>query len=358
MAESGFQERTEKATPKKRRDAREKGRVARSMEVNSFSVLLAGALAITFLGSYSGTGIEQLFDHIFRNLFSPGMDPESIETLYISVLMKFVLVFAPFALFLTVAALASNFLQVGFIFSADPVTPKLEKISPIKGFGRIFSKETLMELFKSFVKIGAIGLVAYITVKNELGGVFQLADSDLSSLVESIRRVTLLLLFRSILVIAIIAVLDFAFQKYSFEEKLKMTKQEVKEEYKETEGDPMIKSRARSIARSLAMSRVMNDVPKAGVVVTNPTHLAVALMYDETEMAAPIVVAKGAELLAARIKELARDNDVPIVENKPLARLLYRQVEIGGVIPSQLFEAVAEVLAYVYMLKKRKVING
>jgi flagellar biosynthetic protein FlhB len=235
LAESGFQERTEKATPKKRRDAREKGRVARSMEVNSFSVLLAGALAITFLGSYSGTGIEQLFDHIFRNLFSPGMDPESIETLYISVLMKFVLVFAPFALFLTVAALASNFLQVGFIFSADPVTPKLEKISPIKGFGRIFSKETLMELFKSFVKIGAIGLVAYITVKNELGGFFQLADSDLSSLVESIRRVTLLLLFRSILVIAIIAVLDFAFQKYSFEEKLKMTKQEVKEEYKETE---------------------------------------------------------------------------------------------------------------------------
>jgi len=324
------------------------------MEVNSFAVLLAGAICISFLGGYVGTGILTIFDHVFRNAFSLGLNTGTLQNLYMTVAGKFALIFAPVALLLALAALGSNLLQIGFVFSADPLTPKLEKISPLKGFERIVSKSTLMELLKSFLKIGAVGLVAWLTIKGELENFFPLVDESLFALVAMIRHSILLILTRVILVLAVIALLDFAFQRQRHEEKLKMTKQEVKEEYKETEGDPLIKSRARSIARQLAMSRMMQDVPDADVVVTNPTRLAVAISYKDESMQAPVVVAKGAEKMAARIREIARNHDVPIMENKPLAQVLYREVEIGDSIPARLYEAVAEVLAYVYMLKKRR----
>lgn len=325
------------------------------MEVNSFAVLLAGAIALSFLGGYIGTGLLTLFDHIFRNLFTLGFSNNSLQPLYTAIAVRFTMIFAPLALLLALAALGGNLLQIGFVFSVDPITPKLEKISPLKGFKRILSKSTLMELLKSFIKIGSVGLVAFITIRGELENYFPLVDASLFALVEAIRDSILLVMIRVILVLAIIALLDFSFQRRRHEEKLKMTKQEVRQEYKETEGDPLVKSRVRSIAKQLAMSRMMQDVPDADVVVTNPTRLAVAISYKEDVMQSPVVVAKGAEKMAARIRETARNHDVPIVENKPLAQLLYRQVEIGDSIPSRLYEAVAEVLAYVYMLRKQRV---
>jgi len=252
-----------------------------------------------------------------------------------------------------IIGLGINFFQVGLNFSTEAIEVKLDKLNPINGFGRIFSKRSLVELAKSVLKIVIIGFFLYNYLKDEILTMPQFIYYDLGTSLQEIAKILFAMVFQVIAVILILAIIDFAYQKWQTTQDLKMTKQEVKDELKQSEGDPQIKGKIRQKQRQMAMARMMQEVPKADVIVTNPTHYAVALQYHKG-MVAPVVVAKGQDLVAQRIKGIAKENHVPIVENKPLARALFSSVEIGDAVPTELYQAVAEVLAYVYRLKHRK----
>jgi flagellar biosynthetic protein FlhB len=243
--------------------------------------------------------------------------------------------------------------QVGWHPTSKPLMPKFSKLNPLKGFKKIFSKEAVVELIKSILKIGIVLIVAYSYIKKNGDGLFLLYDMSLNAGVAATGNLVINLGIRVAVAYLIIAFADFGYQKWKHNDDLKMTKQEVKDEYKQQEGDPQVKGRIRQKMREVSQRRMMQNLPKADVVITNPTHYAVALMYDAEKYDAPIVIAKGEDYLAARIKEVARENDIEIVENKPLARMLYANVEIGEVVPPDLYQAVAEVLAFVYHLKGR-----
>jgi flagellar biosynthetic protein FlhB len=253
-----------------------------------------------------------------------------------------------------IAGLASNYLQVGFLFSLDSLTPKLSKLDPIKGFSKIFSKQTLVELLKNIFKVVIVGSVAYFTVKDELNHMIPLMDMEIWAILSYIGSVCFKILLRTSWLLIVLALLDFAFQRWDFQQEAKMAKQEVKDEFKQREGDPLVKSRIRQVQREMARRRMMEAVPKADVVITNPVHLAVALEYN-AQMLAPRVTAKGARLMAERIKEIARQNQVPLVENKPLAQALFKGAEIGKEIPTVFYKAAAEIMAYVYQLKNKRI---
>jgi flagellar biosynthetic protein FlhB len=261
------------------------------------------------------------------------------------------IIMAPIMLAVFVVAILSNLMQVGFIFAWEPLAPKLSRISPIKGMGRVFSKQTMMELFKSVAKLVLVGVIAYWTVKGEMDNIVSIGGTGIIGIALYISKVIFKIFFFVCLAMIFLAALDYAFQKWQFEQQLKMTKQEVREEFKRTEGDPLVKSRIRRVQQEVARRRMMQEVPKADVVVTNPIHLALALRYDSAVMTAPRVVAKGAGHLAERIKTLAKEHNIPVVEDKKLAQDLYKMVDLGAEIPSIFFQAVAEVLAYVYRLK-------
>ena len=250
-----------------------------------------------------------------------------------------------------VTAIVVNYLQVGAMWSVEPLAPKASKIDPIQGMKRMFSMQALQELAKSLAKMAIVGWVAFSTLKDEFPNFVPLIYQDRWAILSWLGSVSWKLTIRCCAVIIVIAVLDYIYQRWEFERKLRMSKQEVKDEYKQTEGDPMVKSRIRSIQREMARRRMMEEVPKADVVITNPEHLAVALRYNSSKMKAPKVVARGADRIALRIREVAKENGVAIVENRSLAQNLYK-LELGEEIPSRLYQAVAEILAYVYRLKK------
>jgi flagellar biosynthesis protein FlhB len=254
-----------------------------------------------------------------------------------------------------VTAFAANMFQVGFEISTKAITPKLDKINIIKGFGRLFSLKSLMELIKSLLKLTVIGVVAYFVISGEMHELKKLHNAAVSYIFIFLLRGVFKIFIWVILIMIIVAIIDYSYQKWQFEKDLRMTKQEVKEEHKETEGDPQVKSRIRSIQIQAARKRMMQQIPTADVVVTNPTHLAIAIKYDPLAMAAPQVVAKGAGYVAERIKALASEHHIPVVENKELARNLYKLIEVGEQIPSEFFRAVAELLAYVYKLKGKTI---
>ncbi len=258
----------------------------------------------------------------------------------------------PVFLLTLVVGFCASFFQVGPLLSAKVFQPDLNKFNPIKGMAKFVSKRSAVELVKSLAKVALIGLVAYKTVSNEFEETLTLALLDLHQVLMFLGQVAFLVLAKTCGIIIVLAIIDFAFSRYEMEQKMKMTKQEVKEEFKETEGDPHIKARVRSLQQQMARKRMMAEVPKADVIITNPTHLSIALAYVRSEMDAPEIVAKGADHLAFRIREIAREHEVPIIENKPVARALYKQ-EVGTQIPEEMFTAVAEILAYVYRLKKR-----
>jgi flagellar biosynthetic protein FlhB len=267
------------------------------------------------------------------------------------IVQRFIVIMAPIMLAVFVIAILSNLMQVGIVFSWQPVVPQLSRISPMKGLQRLFSKQSLMELFKSVSKLILVGVVAYWTVKGEMDGLLSIGGTGVAAIALYISKVILKIFFFASVAMILLGALDYAFQRWQFEQQLKMTKQEVKEEFKRTEGDPLVKSRIRRIQQEVARRRMMQEVPKADVVVTNPVHLALALQYDSAVMTAPRIIAKGAGQLAERIKALAKEHKIPIVEDKELAQNLYRMVEIGAEVPSLLYHAVAEVLAYVYRIK-------
>jgi flagellar biosynthetic protein FlhB len=355
VAEKPFQEKTEPASPKRREEARKKGEVARSREVVSVSVLATGMIFLYFgsekLASRMGAMIRDAFLSIpwtassDFNLFS------FLNKVTLGSLMSVV----PIMVAIVVVAILANFLQVGAVWSVEPLAPKASKINPVDGAKRIFSKRAFVELAKSLAKIIIVGWAAFSVLDEEIGRLGQLMYQENVQIMRYLGETSFKVMTRSCYIIAVLALLDYLYQRWEFEQNIKMTKQEVKEEFKQTEGDPLVKARIRSIQREMARRRMMEEVKKADVIITNPTHISVALRYDVATMTAPKVVAKGAEKLAFRIREVAQAHRVPLVENKGLAQNLYKSVDIGREIPSELYRAVAEVLAYVYGLKGRSV---
>ncbi|HDD44546.1 MAG: flagellar biosynthesis protein FlhB [Deltaproteobacteria bacterium] len=345
------QEKTEKATPKKREEARKKGQVAKSQELASVGVLSA-CLVVFYFGSYDM--LEKMLD-IMRNSFVESaqfnIDCNNIQYFLIGFANKIFNLLIPFLLVALFMALFINYLQVGFVFSADPIQPKLSKIDPINGFRRLFSIRSFVELTKNIFKILIIALLIYITIKEEIENIILLPDQSVGGILVYIGKLAFKIVFRTCLLLIMLAIFDYLYQRWEFEKNLKMSRQEVKDELKQTEGDPIIRARIKRLQREAARKRMMASVPKADVVITNPAHLAVAIHYDQSRMSAPKVVAKGMGYLAERIRKIATENNVPIVENKPLAQILYKMVNVAEVIPANLYKAVAEVLAFVYSMR-------
>jgi len=343
------------ATPRRRRRAKRRGQVAKSQEINSVLVLVGGIILLRFLGYPLFAGLLSISQGIWAKLYYFTSSPQDIFYKMQQVFSQTALLLLPFFLFIVLIAIASNIMQVGFVFSFHPLIPDLNRINPVSGLKRIFSREGLVRLLVSLLKIVIIGYIAYLIVKGELPTIFSLTGQEIGK----IFLVSLKLAFKLLLSLSIgmipLALIDYIWQKRRYERELRMTREELKEELKETEGNPLVKSKIRSLQRQILRSRMMQKVPQADVVITNPRHLAVALQYEREKMNAPIVIAKGAGIIAEKIKEIARKYGVPIVENKWLAQMLYQSVEIGEEIPVKFYQAVAEILAYIYRLKRKKV---
>lgn len=350
-------EKTEQPTEKKKDDARKEGQVAKSKEITNAFTLLA---AFVVLKVYTSTIAERLigffsltYDDINEYIknYDGYVNETGISSLMFNVFTQFLLLMFPiFAVFFAVSFIC-DVAQVKWRPTAKPLKPKGSKLNPISGFKKIFSSRAIIELIKSILKIFVIAYVAYSYLKNNTSGLFLLYDVTIYQGVANVCNLLISLGIRITAAYLVIAFADYAYQKWKHNEDLKMTKQEVKDEYKQSEGDPQIKGKIRQRMQQASRRRMMQDVPKADVVITNPTHYAVAIVYDAEHYDAPVVLAKGADYVAQKIKEIARDSNVEIVENKPLARMLYANVEIGEMVPPELYQAVAEVLAFVYHLK-------
>jgi flagellar biosynthetic protein FlhB len=298
-----------------------------------------------------------IFSYIYENMpdfvkiNEGGLSVQAVAGLIASVILKSLLIMLPFMAFGFVVTLLVSIVQVGWKVSTKPMKPELSKLNPLNGFKRIFSKDSLFELVKSILKIVIIIYIAYTSIKDNANDLFALYDLGLNQAVALVGTLIINTGIKISIVYLVIGLADFIYQKHKFNEDMKMTKQEVKDEYKNTEGDPQIKGRQRRKMQEVSQKRMMQDVPKADVVITNPTHFAVALKYEAKVSSAPVVLAKGEDYLAQKIKEVARENKIEIVENKPLARMLYHNVDVGAEIPPELYQAVAEVLAAVYKAK-------
>lgn len=353
MADESFQEKTEQATPRKRSEAREKGNVPKSQEVNTAIVLIVGMVGLKLFGRGILDQLAGLMINVYTHLSTIEVEMALVPSLAASGGQFMGMLLAPVVGMIMVAGVGASLLQSGWVFSSEPMKPKFSKIDPGKGLKRMFSAKSAVELIKSILKLLIIGIIGYVTLKDQVSLTPYLVNGTPGQIITFIASLGYKVSMRVAFVLIILAAFDFAFQKFQYEKQLRMTKQEIKEEYKRTEGDPMVKSRIRSIQRERARKRMLAEVPNADVIVTNPTHYAVALKYDPEKGAAPIVVAKGARLIAQRIKEIAREHHVPVIENKPLARGLFAAVEVGAAIPYEMYKAVAEVLAYVYRLKNK-----
>jgi len=351
MPEKRNQDKTEPATPKKREDARKRGQVAVSREVPSVFILFMTMGVFFFLGGQMFNGISSLMQNGLQNGMVQELQEKEVATILAMLLGEIFWILFPLMLAILLAGIAANISQFGILFTAKPLIPKLSKLNPLKGLKRLFSLRSLVEVVKAFFKIVVIGLVAYATLQKHLGTLPDLIHMDVLDILQFAGRVSLEICFYTCLTLMVLAGLDYAFQRWQYENDLKMTKQEVKEELKQREGDPVVKARIKRAQIEMSQRRMMAEVPTADVVVTNPTRLAVALKFDTHEMEAPQVVAKGAGYIAGRIREVAEEAGVPILEQKALAQALFKSVDLGETIPAALYKAVAEVLAYVYRLK-------
>lgn len=346
-------EKTERATPKKRQDAKKKGQTAKSQDINTAVTLIAVFSFLLLTGNYLKNGIFAMFKNSFQEYMLMDATPGNLQIIFLSILKDLVLYLGPILLIALIAGVASNLFQVGFMFTSEAIQLKLDKINPISGFKRIFSMRAIVELIKSLLKICFVGIVTFAILWNRMPEILVLSQKTIGSALVTLGSLTVQMGLSASAALLFLAILDYLYQKYDFEKSIRMSKQDIKDEYKNTEGDPIIKSRIKQRQREMAMRRMMQDVPKADVVITNPTHFAVAIQYDESKRDAPFVVAKGVDYTAQKIKLIAKENDVMTVENRPLARALYSQTEIGDTIPEEFFKAVAEILAFVYQAKNK-----
>lgn len=347
-------DKTEEPTAKKLEDARKKGQAARSTDVTTAASLLVFFAMLKVLIGFVGNRFIGRFGDAYSHISECVKDDFTLP--YSSAVLadgiKYILITAmPFYIVPFVVTVITIVFQVKWKVSGEMLKPKFSKINPISGMKRIFSKEKLVELLKSVAKVIVLTYVVYSYVKDRWAVILNMYDYSLSQAIEIIGDTIINIGIRISAFFMVIAAADFAFQKWKFHQDMKMTKQEVKDEYKNSEGDPKVKSQQRARMQQASRRRMMQELPNADVVITNPTHLAVAILYDKSTHEAPVVIAKGADYLAQKIKDVAKENSIEIVENKPLARMLYHNVEIGAEIPQELYQMVAEVLAYVYNLK-------
>ncbi len=345
-------EKTEAPTPRRRAELRQKGQIARSMELAPSLSLLAIAI---MLSSYGATLVAEM-SRLMGRSFQYGLTTQDWTTaaVYQSGLdLMFMLarLIAPPLLVALAVGLIVNLGQTRLLFTPHPLVPDLSRLNPVQGLTRLFSRRGLVELFKSLAKMLIIGFIAYRSLAENAGVLAAAADMELRVAAIEIARIGLTMTFRVALLLSLLAGLDYMFQRRQFERDIRMTKHELLEELQNVEGNPLVKSRRQQAQRRLALQRMMQAVPTADVVVTNPTHLAVALEYKAEKMEAPTVVAKGQRLIAERIIQLAREHNVPVVQNIPLAHALFDMAEVGERIPLDLYQAVAEVLAFVYQLR-------
>jgi len=319
--------------------------------LNSAVILCLGAAAIYFLGPLLVGQLQQFMIYIFREAPTMSADYDSLLALISSQIVTFFYLLGPILVILVVVAYGINVMQVGFLVTGKTLEPKPEKLNLANGMKRLFSSRSLMELIRDTVKLILIGFVGYKAIAAQMDTFYLLSDNSVTVFAAAMGNMALKTTLQIGAVMLILGILDYGYQKYDYEKSIRMSRQEIKDEYKDTEGSPQIKARVRQIQREMSRKRMMQDIPTADVVVTNPTHIAVALKYNPDEMDAPMVVAKGERLIAEKIKEIAREAGVPVVENPPLARALFGMCEIGSYVPAKLYKAVAEVLAYVYRLK-------
>ncbi len=340
---------TEKPTGKKLGKSREEGQVAKSQEISSAFILIAGLAFFFFAGGRFFDGPAEVMRYFFQYAMLLEINPATVYNLFLLTVRQMFYLLAPFLLLMVFVGLVANLMQVGFKITPKALKPKLSKLNPISGFkSKFLSLRPLVELVKSCLKIGLLGYIAYSVYRQNFAGFFSLLNQPVGIILTFIAQVAFQILWRCGLLMLVLALFDYIYQRWDFMENQKMSKQEVKDEMKQAEGDPQVKSRIRSMQMSAARQRMMQEVPRADVVITNPTHIAVALVYDQESSEAPLVVAKGAGLMAEKIKKVAREHGVPVVENKALARLLFKTVELNQMIPETLYQAVAEVLAYIY----------
>ncbi|MCM1498950.1 MAG: flagellar biosynthesis protein FlhB [Clostridium sp.] len=349
-------EKTENATSKKLKDVRNEGSVAKSREIVTAATLFALYFCLRFAVGFVGRQLIRGFSTFYTMISrytQDGVDVAGASYLLMRGVLSIALTIAPFLLVGLIVSFYGNSLQFKFQITTKPLQPKFNKLNPISGFKRIFSLNTVIELLKSIVKIIFIAYIAYGVFKEHVEEIYLLYDMSVNQCILLMYDIVLELLLKICMLFVFIAAVDFMYQKWKFKEDNKMTKQEVKDEFKNQEGDPKVKGQQRQRMQQASMRRMMSAIPEADVVITNPTHFAVALSYQSGKSQAPVVVAKGADFLAGRIKEIAKEHHVDIVENKPLARMLYYNVELDAEIPPELYQAVAEVLAYVYQLHNK-----
>jgi flagellar biosynthesis protein FlhB len=346
-------EKTEKATPKKREDARKKGQVAKSQDVNTAVLLLAIFMFLWVAGEYLLDLLLGIFRHSFQEYMLLNLTEKNVFSLFSVILQESAYFLGPILVIAMIAGIAANYFQIGFLYSPEAIQMKLEKIDPIQGFKKIFSIRSLVELLKSILKISFVGFIAFAILWKHMDEILFLSQKSIGDALVSIATITVQMGIFCSAGLLFLAILDYLYQKYDFEKNIRMSKQDIKDEHKNIEGDPLIKSKIKQRQREMAMQRMMQEVPKADVVITNPTHFAIALKYDEEKLDAPYVVAKGVDFVAQKIKLIAKENDVITVENRSLARALYSQTEIGDAVPEEFFKAVAEILAFVYRTKNK-----
>lgn len=346
-------EKTEKPSPKKRRDAREEGQILQSKEINTVIILFSCFFSLKLFGGFMTTELSKLMIDMFEVLVDVEsfLDPNNFVYNILNMLSVFTIVIGPLLMVAFISSLIVTYAQVGFLFTTKTLKIKLSRLNPIEGFKKMFSKKALVELVKSILKIILVGYVAYSYALSQITRIIKYPDMETFAFYINFANLIYGFILRILGVLLILSFMDYFFQWREHEKNLKMSKQELKEEYKQTEGDPIVKGKIKQKQREMAMNRMMQDIPNADVIITNPTHYAVGIKYDKDKFDAPFLIAKGVDIIAQNIKKVAKENNVPIVENKPLAREIYSSIEINDAIPEELYEAVAEVLAYVYSLK-------
>src|SRR5690625_3290329 len=346
-------EKTEKATPRKREDERKKGKVAKSQDVNTAILLLFAFMMLAIYGGSMKNQMTNIYEHTFTEYIHWELNIDTTMIIFREVIFIVVKAIAPVMLIALIAGVAANLLQIGFLFTTDPLKFDLNKIDPVQGAKRIFSIRALVELLKSFLKISCIGVITFSVIWMYKDEMMMLSLKNVDSALSFFGKVTIIMGISATIALLLLAVFDYAYQRYDFEKNMRMSKQDIKDEHKNIEGDPLIQSKIKEKQRQMAMQRMMSEIPSADVVITNPTHYSIAIKYDENKASAPYIVAKGIDQIALKIREVAKGHDIITVENRQLARSLYDVVEIGEIIPEQFYQAVAEVLAYVYRLENK-----
>ncbi|MCP3031210.1 flagellar biosynthesis protein FlhB [Halobacillus sp. A1] len=346
-------EKTEKATPKKRGDSRKKGQVPKSQDVNTGFLLLMVFGGLYLFGGQMQVSLTEMYSKTFQEYIHWELTTESTAAVFLEITVEMAKILAPIMGIAIVAGIASNLVQIGILFTGEPMKFDLKKMDPIKGAKRIFSARAIVELIKSLLKISIVGLITFAIIWVNKDQMMLMSQKSVEDALVFFGNITIIMGLASGLALLMLSTLDYVYQRYDHEKNIRMSKKDLKDEHKNIEGDPLIKSKIKEKQRQMSAARMMSEVPDADVVITNPTHFAIAVKYDEKVSDAPIVVAKGVDFVAQKIKEVAKANEVMMVENRPLARALYQSSELDRPIDEQFFKAVAEILAYVYRLEKK-----